>query len=396
MISERMRQSLNGANAIRAAFNEANRQYQIYGRENVFDLSIGNPSAPAPEKVKQAISETLNDPSFGHGYMSNQGFPDVREKIIASINKREGTTYKASELVMTNGVAGGLSSLFCALIDPGDEVIVFTPYYTAYKAFVENWGGHIVEVPPCGEDFFPDMDILEERLSLRTKAIIVNSPHNPTGTIYTEEVAKSISEILKKKQAAYGHEIYLISDEPYRDLVYDGTKLPWWPDLYTNTVVSYSFSKSLSLAGERIGYVLIPETVCDGADLMKAVMASLGRIGFVNAPALFQKVVGACAEEKVELKYYAGNREVLYNALQKAGFEAVPPRGAFYIFVKCPIPEEEFVELAREHHLMVVGGSAFGYGGYVRMSFCCGREVLYGAAHVIEELGVLCGLKERL
>lgn len=395
MISNRMRPALQGASAIREAFNEANRQYQIYGRENVFDLSIGNPSAPPPRKVREVIEETLKDPAFTHGYMNNQGFPDVRMQIAESINRREGTAYGASELVMTTGVAGGLSALFCALINEGDEVIVFTPFYTSYEAFVENWGGHIVKVPPRGAEFFPDYEILEQKLSPKTKAVIVNSPHNPTGTIYTEDVADRISEILLNKQAEYGHEIYLVSDEPYRDLVYDGTRLPWWPSRYPNTVISYSFSKSLSLAGERIGYLLVPKQVTDGEDLVKAVMASLGRIGFVNAPALFQKVVGGCIDEKVELEYYAGNREVLYSALQEAGFEAVPPRGAFYIFVKCPIPEKEFVELAKQHHLMVVDGSSFGYEGFVRMSFCCSREVLTGAARVIRELGQICGLTNR-
>lgn len=396
MISQRMKPSLAGDGGIRKAFNEANRQYLIYGRENVFDLSIGNPAAPPPEKVKEAVWETMNDPAFTHGYMNNQGFQDVREQIIASINRRENTSYAPSELVMTAGVAGGLNAIFCSMIEAGDEVIVFTPFYTAYQGFVENWGGSIVKVPPKGEDFFPDFEVLREKVSSRTKAVIVNSPHNPTGTIYTEEVIQTLAEILNEKQKEFGHEIYLISDEPYRDLVYDGTKIPWIPSYYKDTIISYSFSKSLSLAGERIGYVLIPDQVTDGKDLVRAVMASLGRIGFVNAPALFQKVVGACVDEKVDLEYYAGNRTVLYEALMKAGFEAVPPRGAFYVFVKCPIPEAEFVELARQNHLMVVGGTDFGYGGYVRMSFCCARGVLEGAAKVIEKLGELCNLEKRI
>ena len=277
-----------------------------------------------------------------------------------------------------------------ALLNPGDEVLVFRPYYPAYIGFAENWNGKIIEVDP-GEDFQPDFEDLEGKITKRTKVVIVNSPHNPTGVIYTKETATKISEILKSKQKEYGHAICLLSDEPYRDLVYIEEELPWWPDFYQNTIVSYSFSKSLSLAGERIGYLTIPTEFEDSENVIKAVRLAMGRLGFVNAPALFQRIVGECIDEQVDLEYYAKNREILYGTLKQCGYECIEPKGAFYIFVKAPDNNEErFLELARKRHLIFVGGSSFGYSGYVRLSFCCKYEVLQRAADALKQLADDC------
>ena len=363
MISKEMERNIKANGGIREAFNEARRQKTLYGEENVFDLSIGNPSAPAPEKVIKVLKELSEKKNLDHQYMCESGYEEVRSKIADWLNQKYKTSYGINNIIMTNGVAGGLNMVLRALLNPGDEVLVFRPYYPAYIGFAENWNGKIIEVDP-GEDFQPDFEDLEGKITKRTKVVIVNSPHNPTGVIYTKETATKISEILKSKQKEYGHAICLLSDEPYRDLVYIEEELPWWPDFYQNTIVSYSFSKSLSLAGERIGYLTIPTEFEDSENVIKAVRLAMGRLGFVNAPALFQRIVGECIDEQVDLEYYAKNREILYGTLKQCGYECIEPKGAFYIFVKAPDNNEErFLELARKRHLIFVGGSSFGYSG---------------------------------
>ena len=380
--------SINGG--IREAFNEARRQKALYGDENVYDLSIGNPSAPAPGKVTEVLKDFCGKKELDHQYMCESGYEEVREKIADHLNQKYNTGYGINNIIMTNGVAGGINIVLRALLDPGDEVIIFRPYYPAYKGFVGNWQGKIVEVN-SKEDFQPDFEDLEHKITIRTKVVIVNSPHNPTGVIYTKETATKISEILKSKQKEYGHAICLLSDEPYRDLVYIEEDLPWWPDFYQNTIVSYSFSKSLSLAGERIGYLTIPTEVEDSENVIKAVRLAMGGLGFVNAPALFQRIVGECIDEQVDLEYYAKNREILYGTLKQCGYECIEPKGAFYIFVKAPDNNEErFLEFARKRHLIFVGGSSFGYSGYVRLSFCCKYEVLQRAEDALKQLADDC------
>lgn len=390
MISKEMNKNLSINGGIREAFNEARRQKALYGDENVYDLSIGNPSAPVPRKVTEVLKDFCGKKELDHQYMCESGYEEVREKIADHLNQKYNTGYGINNIIMTNGVAGGINIVLRALLNPGDEVIIFRPYYPAYKGFVENWQGKIVEVNPK-EDFQPDFEDLEHKITIRTKVVIVNSPHNPTGVIYTKETAAKISEILKRKQKEYGHAICLLSDEPYRDLVYIEEELPWWPDFYQNTIVSYSFSKSLSLAGERIGYLTIPTEFEDSENVIKAVRLAMGRLGFVNAPALFQRIVGECIDEQVDLEYYAKNREILYGTLKQCGYECIEPKGAFYIFVKAPDNNEErFLELARERHLIFVGGSSFGYSGYVRLSFCCKYEVLQRAEDALKQLADDC------
>lgn len=385
-----MERNIKANGGIREAFNEARRQKTLYGEENVFDLSIGNPSAPAPEKVIKVLKELSEKKNLDHQYMCESGYEEVRSKIADWLNQKYKTSYGINNIIMTNGGAGGLNMVLRALLNPGDEVLIFCPYYPAYKGFAENWQGKIIGVEP-EEDFQPDFDDLEGKLTERTKVVIVNSPHNPTGVIYTKETARKLSEILECKQKEYGHAICLLSDEPYRDLVYIEEELPWWPDFYQNTIVSYSFSKSLSLAGERIGYLTIPTEFEDSENVIKAVRLAMGRLGFVNAPALFQRIVGECIDEQVDLEYYAKNREILYGTLKQCGYECIEPKGAFYIFVKAPDNNEErFLELARERHLIFVGGSSFGYSGYVRLSFCCKYEVLQRAEDALKQLADDC------
>lgn len=392
MISKEMNKNLSINGGIREAFNEARRQKALYGDENVYDLSIGNPSAPVPRKVTEVLKDFCGKKELDHQYMCESGYEEVREKIADHLNQKYNTGYGINNIIMTNGVAGGINIVLRALLNPGDEVIIFRPYYPAYKGFVENWQGKIVEVNPK-EDFQPDFEDLEHKITIRTKVVIVNSPHNPTGVIYTKETAAKISEILKSKQKEYGHAICLLSDEPYRDLVYIEEELPWWSDFYRNTIVSYSFSKSLSLAGERIGYLTIPTEVEDSENVIKAVRLAMGRLGFVNAPALFQRIVGECIDEQVDLEYYAKNRQILYGTLKQCGYECIEPKGAFYIFVKAPDNNEErFLELARKRHLIFVGGSSFGYSGYVRLSFCCKYEVLQRATDALKHLADDCRL----
>lgn len=392
MISKEMNKNLSINGGIREAFNEARRQKALYGDENVYDLSIGNPSAPAPGKVTEVLKDFCGKKELDHQYMCESGYEEVREKIADHLNQKYNTGYGINNIIMTNGVAGGINIVLRALLDPGDEVIIFRPYYPAYKGFVGNWQGKIVEVN-SKEDFQPDFEDLEHKITIRTKVVIVNSPHNPTGVIYTKETATKISEILKSKQKEYGHAICLLSDEPYRDLVYIEEDLPWWPDFYQNTIVSYSFSKSLSLAGERIGYLTIPTEVEDSENVIKPVRLAMGGLGFVNAPALFQRIVGECIDEQVDLEYYAKNREILYGTLKQCGYECIEPKGAFYIFVKAPDNNEErFLEFARKRHLIFVGGSSFGYKGYVRLSFCCKYEVLQRATDALKQLADDCRL----
>ena len=383
---------MNGG--IRAAFNEAQRQYAVYGRENVFDLSIGNPGAPVPEKVIETLKNLAADSRLQHSYMCEAGYEETRKCVADSLNKEHGSSYDINNIIMSNGVAGGINCTLCALLDPDDEVIIFRPYYPAYIGFAENWGGKIITVSPNEEDFSPDLAEFERKISPKTKVVIINSPHNPSGTIYTKEIAQKMTEILRCKQREYGHEIYLLSDEPYRDLVYDDVVLPWWPDEYDNTIVVYSFSKSLSLAGERIGYVLVPSAVSESELVIRAIRLAMGKIGFVNAPAYFQRVITECVDEKVDLEYYDRNRKLLYGKLKEFGFEAVEPKGAFYIFVKSPFEkEEDFIEAARKRHVIVVGGSSFGWYGYARLSFCCEYEVLERAIPALEKLAEDCGIK---
>ena len=307
MIAEKMQNMVKNSSAIRAMFEEGNRLAKIYGRENVFDFSLGNPNVPAPQAVKDAIIEILNeeDPVALHGYTnSNAGYEDVRQAVAESINEKFGTAFAARNIVMTVGAAGGLNVALKILLNPGDEVIVFAPYFGEYRSYTANFDGVIVAISPDTDTFQPKLDEFEAKITPKTKAVIVNTPNNPTGVVYSEETIKKLAAIMEAKQKEFGTDIYLISDEPYRELAYDGVEVPYLTKYYANTIVGYSFSKSLSLPGERIGYLVIPDETADSADLISAASVATRILGFVNAPTLQQKMVVKCLNEQTDISYY--------------------------------------------------------------------------------------------
>ena len=350
MISERMKPYVNNNSAIRAMFEEGNRLKALYGEDKVFDFSIGNPNVPAPDCVQETIIDLVKnmDPVVLHGYMNNAGFEDVRQSIAESLNRRFGTNFAAKNLIMTVGAASGLNITFKALLNPGDEVIVFAPYFLEYGAYVKNYDGVLVEVSPDTSTFQPNLEEFKSKINEKTKAVIVNNPHNPTGVVYSEDTIKKLAAILEEKEKEVGHPIYLISDEPYRELAYDGVEVPYLTKYYKDTIVGYSYSKSLSLPGERIGYVVIPDELDGSDEVIQAATIANRILGSVNAPSLIQKVVGRCVDAAVNVEYYDRNRKTLYEGLTKLGFECVKPQGAFYLFVKSPTKDEkEFVEAAK-------------------------------------------------
>ena len=390
MISKKMENMVANSSAIRAMFEEGNRLAGIYGAENVFDFSLGNPNVPAPEAVKKAIFELLegSDPVVLHGYTnSNSGYADVREAVATSLNDRFGTSFEGKNIVMTVGAAGGLNVILKSLINPGDEVIVFAPYFGEYRSYTSNYDGVLVEISPDTDTFQPKLNEFEQKITPKTKAVIVNTPNNPTGVVYSEETIQKMAAIMEAKQKEYGTEIYLISDEPYRELVYDGVEVPYLTKYYANTVVGYSYSKSLSLPGERIGYLVIPDEVADSEDLRSAANVATRILGFVNAPTLQQKVVAKCLNEKTDISYYDRNRETLYAGLWDCGFECIKPEGAFYLFVKSPVEDEKaFCEAGKKYNILMVPGSSFACPGYVRLAYCVSYETIVNALPKFKEL----------
>lgn len=390
MIAEKMKNMVANSSAIRAMFEEGTRLAKIYGADNVFDFSLGNPNVAAPEAVKRAIIELLeeNDPVVLHGYTnSNSGYADVRETVAKSLNERFGTKFEGKNIVMSVGAAGGLNVILKTLINPGDEVIAFAPYFGEYRSYTNNYDGVLVEISPNTADFQPKLDEFEQKITPRTKAVIVNTPNNPTGVVYSEETIKKLASIMESKQREYGTDIYLISDEPYRELIYDGAEVPYLTKYYDNTIVGYSYSKSLSLPGERIGYLVIPDEVKDSEDVQAAANVATRILGFVNAPTLQQKVVARCINEKTDITFYDRNRETLYNGLRECGFECIKPEGAFYLFVKSPVADEkEFCAAAKKYNLLLVPGSSFACPGYVRLAYCVAYETIVNSLPKFKEL----------
>ena len=379
MIADKMKALVRNSSAIRAMFEEGKIMAAKYGAENVYDFSLGNPNVPAPVQVKEAIIEEAEkeDPIVLHGYMSNAGYEDVRQAVAESINKKFDTAFSAKNIIMTVGAAGGLNVILKTLLNPGDEVIAIAPYFGEYNSYVSNFDGKLVVVSPNTETFQPNLTELEEKLTARTKAVIVNSPNNPTGVIYSEETIQAMAEILRKKQKEFGTDIYLISDEPYRELAYDGAEVPYLTKYYENAIIGYSFSKSLSLPGERIGYLVIPDEAADSEDVISAAGTATRILGYVNAPSLMQNAVAKCLDAQADVPYYDRNREDLYNGLKEMGFECIKPQGAFYLFMKSPVADEKvFCEAAKKQHILIVPGSSFACPGYVRIAYCVAHETI--------------------
>ena len=387
MISEKMKPYVKNNSAIRMMFEEGNRLRAKYGADKVFDFSLGNPSVPAPDSVREAIIELVNttDPTVLHGYMSNAGFEDVRQTIAESLNRRFDTKFSAKNLIMTVGAASGLNVILKTILNPGEEVIVFAPYFLEYGAYVRNYDGVLVEISPDTTTFQPNLAEFEQKITPKTRAVIVNTPHNPTGVVYSEETIKKLSAILEAKQKEFGTVIYLISDEPYRELAYDGVEVPYLTKYYNNTVVGYSYSKSLS--GERIGYLVIPDEADGSEELISAATIANRTLGCVNAPSLIQKVVAKCVDAKTDLAAYDKNRQALYDGLKECGFECIKPQGAFYLFVKSPVPnEKEFCEAAKKYNILIVPGSSFACPGYVRLAYCVSHETIINSLPKFKEL----------
>ena len=396
MIAEKMKNMVANSSAIRAMFEEGNRLAQIYGAENVFDFSLGNPNVPAPEAVKQAMIEILNeeDPVALHGYTnSNAGYADVRQAVADSLNERFETAFSGNNIVMTVGAAGGLNVALKILLNPGDEVIVFAPYFMEYGAYVRNYDGVLVTVSPDTSSFQPNISELKEKITRRTKAVIINTPNNPTGVVYSSETLEQIAAVMKAKEEEYRTSIVLISDEPYRELAYDGVEVPYVTPFYHNTVVCYSYSKSLSLPGERIGYLVIPDEMEDSKAVIAAATIANRVLGCVNAPSLMQRVIMRCIDEKVNVEAYDRNRNLLYNGLTGFGFECIRPEGAFYLFVKSPEADDRaFSEVCKKHRLLVVPGTSFACPGYVRISYCVSYEQIERSLPAFEAVAGEYGL----
>lgn len=379
MIADKMVNLVKNSSAIRAMFEEGKIMAAKYGAENVYDFSLGNPNVPAPAEVKKAVFEELEkeDPVVLHGYMNNSGYEDVRAAIADSINRKFQTSFDEKNIIMTVGAAGGLNVILKTLLNPGDEVIVIAPYFGEYNSYVSNYDGKIVVVSPNTETFQPNLEELEQKITARTKAVIINSPNNPTGVVYSEDTIKKMADILRSREKELGTDIYLISDEPYRELVYDGIEVPYLTKYYENAIIGYSYSKSLSLPGERIGYLVIPDEVSDAEDVIAAANVATRILGYVNAPSLMQKVVAKCLDAKVDVPFYNRNREALYNGLRELGFECIKPEGAFYLFVKSPVEDEKvFCAAAKKYHILIVPGSSFACPGYVRIAYCVSYETI--------------------
>lgn len=395
MVSQQILNDINNSSAIRAMFTEGKKLAARVGAENVYDFSLGNPVTPVPDSFTQALKDVINteDSLSLHGYMDNAGYPEVRQQVAESLNNRFGVSLAGKNIIMTVGAAGAINVILKTLIDIGDEMIVFKPYFTEYRNYIGNWRGKLVLVEPDYSNFQPDFEDLEHKISTKTKAIIINNPVNPTGVVYSEDTIKKIAAILEAKQKEYGHEIYIISDEPYRELVFDGKETPFLTKYYANTFVTYSFSKSLSIPGERIGYIVIPDEMAD-FDTVVAGLTIANRIcGFINAPSLLQKAVARCLYEKTDIDFYDRNRKMLYKIVTDCGFECVYPEGTFYLFMKSPEPDElHFVEVAKKHHLMLVNGTTFGCPGYVRLAYCVQPDMIERSKGAFEALAKEYGL----
>ena len=396
MISEKMKGYVKNSSAIRAMFEEGKKMAAIYGAENVYDFSLGNPNVPAPEEVAEAIRTILDteDPVLVHGYMNNSGYEDVRGAVAASLNKRFGTAYEAKNILMTVGAAGGMNVFFKTLLNPGDEVVTVSPYFGEYRSYVGNYDGKLIAVPADAVTFQPDAAAIREAITERTRALILNSPNNPTGAVYTRESLVAVAEVLREAEEKYGQPIYLLSDEPYREIAYDGVEIPWMPSLYADTVVGYSYSKSLSLPGERIGYLVIPSEIEGFEDFIGAANTANRILGFVNAPSLMQRAVAKCLDCKTDVAYYDTNRKLLTGHLSATGFTFVKPDGAFYLWIKSPVADEkEFVRKAKEERILIVPGSSFGCAGWVRLAYCVAKETVEGALPGFSRLAEFYGLK---
>ncbi len=382
MITPKMQQLVAGGSVIRAMFEEGRIMAAKYGAENVYDFSLGNPNTPPPAAVKETIKAILDEEPelMVHGYMSNVGYEDVRRTLAENINQKQGTDYSAKNIIMTVGAAGALNVIMKTVIEPGDEVLLQAPFFGEYLNYISNFDGKAVVIPPEYTSFSINFEELEKAVTPKTKAMILNTPNNPTGAIYSEADIERLCAILHEKELAYGHAIYLISDEPYREIVFGGQSVPYLPKYYANAFVGYSYSKTLSLPGERIGYIVAPNTLEDFDGTIAALSVANRILGFVNAPSLMQRVVARLGDQTSDMSIYRENKEQLYEALTSYGYEMVEPQGAFYMFPKAPGGDDKaFCTAAKEERILIVPGSTFAGPGYFRLAFCVSRDTVKNA-----------------
>ena len=396
VISKRMYPLLAGSSVIRKLFEEGKEMALKVGAENVYDYSLGNPSVPAPDAVASSIKDIIDelDPLKVHGYMSNSGFEEVREMIADDLNERFGSSFRVQDIIMTAGAAMGINDILNLFLDYEDEVIAFAPFFGEYRNYTAMAGGVLKAVPADTETFQLNIDALDEYITEKTKLILVNNPNNPTGAIYSGETLDRLQAAIEKAEKRIGHPIFVVSDEPYRELVYDGNELPFMPDHIKNCLIVYSFSKSLSLPGERIGYIAISPKI-ESYDEVQGGLIVTNRIGSVNAPSLMQLVIGRCLKQKPNLKAYDDNRKLLYDSLTEMGYECIRPQGAFYLFVKSPIEDyAKFVEEAKKQHILMVDATRFGCPGYVRLAYCVSNDMIKRSLPAFERLAKAVQLSE--
>ena len=377
MKTERMKELGKKRSVIRELFEYGNKRKAEIGPENVFDFGIGNPSVPAPKEVSEELCRLLTEENSlaVHSYTSAPGDISARNSIADDLNERFGTKFSAENLYLTCGAAASLTISLSAVVEEDEEVILFAPFFPEYTVFVETAGGKPVIVPCEWPDFQIDFKKLSESINEKTAAVIINSPNNPSGAVLSAESLEKLGKILSEAEEKFGRKIYLISDEPYRELVYGGTKIPFVTDYYNDTIICYSWSKSLSLPGERIGYILVSPENPDWKEVYFGICGAGRALGFVCAPSLFQKILPKCVKMTSDISVYEKNRNLLYKALTEMGFEAVKPEGAFYLFVKSPEPDAKaFSEKAKKHEILIVPSDDFGIEGYVRISYCVSTE----------------------
>lgn len=389
MINQKMYELGTKKSTIRTIFEFGRKRAAEVGEENIYDFSLGNPNVPTPEYVKDAAIDILTnmEPSAVHGYTVALGNPEVRKALAASVNKRFGTDFTADNFFITAGAAAAITISFKALAEKDDEFITFAPFFPEYRAFVESVGSKLAVVKAQPADWQIDFAAFRQLINEHTKAVIVNSPNNPSGAVYSEATIKELAAILQEKQQEYGHPIFIIADEPYREIAFEGYEVPYIPDYYENTLVCYSYSKSFSLPGERIGYIVVPDAVTDFGKVYGAIAGAARVLTHVNAPSLWQLVIGRCADKPSDISTYVKNGQLLYNGLIEAGFECVKPQGAFYLFPKC-LEEDDyaFCERAKKYDLLLVPGTDFGCPGYFRAAYCIKTETIEKSLPLFKKL----------
>ncbi|MBM9614150.1 pyridoxal phosphate-dependent aminotransferase [Desulfobulbus rhabdoformis] len=384
-VAKKMQTFAEKSSWIRKMFEEGARMKAEFGADNVFDFSIGNPDVPPPAKFYSVLRELAQDEQPGiHGYMPNAGYPQTREALAKRLGGEQGVTFDINDILMTCGAAGGLNVIFKALLNPGDEVMILAPYFVEYNFYIDNHGG-VPKVVNTDEDFNLDLGAIEAGLSEKTKVVLINNPNNPTGQVYSSESLQALGKLLDKAGEKFGTSIYMVSDEPYRNIVFDGTVVPPLMNTTTNAIIASSYSKELSLPGERIGYLAVHPDMADKNEVLGALTLANRILGFVNAPALMQRAVAQLQDVSADNAIYARRLEIFCKVLDEAGMSYVRPKGAFYLFPKTPIDDVEFCKILSENKILAVPGRGFGMAGYIRLAFCVDEKVIAGSAEAFKK-----------